>query len=257
VPMSQATTYQRVGGLRTPDVDGHTTCTTGPSVVPSFRTVGIMENHAFPAAFERSYRQLIFDCDGVIVDSNAVKEANIRAAALSACDPEEADRFVAYFVANNGVARETKIASFFTDLATRHSVLSTYNRLNAATIPFIAPEPETQRFLHRCAGAGVPLYVLSGGDEEEVRKMLDNAGIAGLFREIMGGPLSKIEHLERLGLTGPTCYFGDSQYDYEVAARFGYDFVFLSRYSQFRGWGEFFAQRPEVRVVADFQPFVT
>jgi phosphoglycolate phosphatase-like HAD superfamily hydrolase len=217
----------------------------------------MMENHAFPAAFERSYRQMIFDCDGVIVDSNAVKEANIRAAALSVCDPEEADRFVAYFVANNGVARERKIASFFADPAKRHSVLSTYNRLNAATIPFIDPQPETHRFLRRCAEAGIPLYVLSGGDEEEVRKMLYNAGIAGLFRGIMGGPLSKIEHLDRLGLTGPTCYFGDSQYDYEVAARFGYDFVFLSRYSQFRGWREFFAQWPGVRVVADFKPFVS
>lgn len=217
----------------------------------------MIENQVFLAAFERSYRQLIFDCDGVIVDSNAIKEANIREAARSVCDPEEADRFVAYFVGNNGVARERKIATFFPDPAIRRAILSAYNRLNAATIPFIGPEAVTKRFLERCARAGIPLYVLSGGDEEEVRKMLHNARIAGLFREIMGGPSSKMEHLERLGLTGPTCYFGDSQYDYEVAARFGYDFVFLSRYSQFRGWREFFAQRPGVRVVADFRPFVS
>lgn len=217
----------------------------------------MIENHVFPTAFERSYHQLIFDCDGVIVDSNAVKEANIREAARSVCDAEEADRFVAYFVGNNGVARERKIAAFFPDPAIRRSVLSAYNGLNAATIPFIEPEPVTKRFLERCARAGIPLYVLSGGDEEEVRKMLANARIAGLFREILGGPASKMEHLERLGLTGPTCYFGDSQYDYEVAARFGYDFVFLSRYSQFREWRAFFAQRPGVRVVADFRPFVS
>jgi phosphoglycolate phosphatase-like HAD superfamily hydrolase len=215
-----------------------------------------MESDVFLAEVGRSYSQLIFDCDGVIVDSNAVKEANIRAAALSVCDPAEADRFVAYFVGNNGVARERKIAAFFPDPATQRAVLARYNSLNAATIPLIEPEPATRRFLDRCARSGIPLYVLSGGDEEEVRKMLGNAGIAELFREVMGGPVSKTEHLQRLGLTGPTCYFGDSLYDYEVAAQFNYDFVFLSRRSQFTGWREFFAQRPGVRVVADFQTFV-
>jgi phosphoglycolate phosphatase-like HAD superfamily hydrolase len=222
----------------------------------TLRTLFVMENDISLVSLQRSYHQLIFDCDGVIVDSNAIKEANIRAAALAVCGPEEADRFVAYFVGNNGVAREPKIATFFADPATRRAVLAIYNRLNAATIPFIGPEPEAKRFLHECARAGMPLYVLSGGDEEEVRKMLGNAGIAELFREIMGGPSSKMEHLDRLGLSGPTCYFGDSQYDYEVAARFGYDFIFFSRYSQFRGWQEFFAQRPSVRVVSDFQSFV-
>jgi phosphoglycolate phosphatase-like HAD superfamily hydrolase len=215
----------------------------------------MMETDVALAGVE-SYRQLIFDCDGVIVDSNAVKEANIRSAALSVCDPGEADRFVAYFVGNNGVARERKIAGFFPSPATRRAILAEYNRLNATTIPLIEPEPVTRRFLDRCARAGIPLYVLSGGDEDEVRQMLDNAGIAGLFRDIMGGPLSKMEHLQRLGLTGPTCYFGDSQYDYEVASQFEYDFVFLSRHSQFTGWREFFAQRPAVRVVADFHAFV-
>jgi phosphoglycolate phosphatase-like HAD superfamily hydrolase len=215
-----------------------------------------MGNGIVHAAIERSYSQLIFDCDGVLVDSNGVKEANIRAAALSVCDPAEADRFVTYFVGNNGVARERKIAAFFPHVEAQRAVLAAYNSLNAATIPLIEPEPATIRFLDRCARAGVPLYVLSGGAEEEVRKMLCNAGIAGLFREVMGGPLSKTEHLQRLGLTGRTCFFGDSLYDYEVATRFDFDFVFLSRHSQFTAWREFFAQRPGVRVVADFQAFV-
>lgn len=205
----------------------------------------------------RSYRQLVFDCDGVLVDSNATKEANIRKAALTVCAPEEADRFVTYFIANNGIPRERKIAAFFHDVETRRSLLSTYNELNAATIPFIEPEPAAKRFVRRCSRAGVPLYVLSGGDEAEVRKLLENAGIESLFREVLGGPSTKAEHLETLGLAGPTCYFGDSRYDYEVATRFGFDFVFLSRHTQFGEWREFFAERPEVTVAFDLQPFVS
>jgi phosphoglycolate phosphatase-like HAD superfamily hydrolase len=203
-----------------------------------------------------AYDQLVFDCDGVVVDTNDVKASNIRKAALSVCDPEDADRFVAYFIENNGLPRETKIAAFFDDPEAQRTVLAAYNRLNAATVPFVEPDPVTRSFLERCNVPGVPLYLLSGGDEQEVRLLLDNAGIAPLFREILGAPSTKVEHLERLKLNGRTCYFGDSRYDYEVATRFGFDFVFLSRYTQFGEWREFFASRPEVRVVVDFRAFV-
>jgi phosphoglycolate phosphatase-like HAD superfamily hydrolase len=213
-------------------------------------------NPADPAHFFRAYRQLVFDCDGVIIDSNTVKESNIREAALSVCDPVTATRFVSYFVANNGLTRETKIAAFFEEPEARESILSAYNRLNDVTVPFLEPGPVTRRFLERCADAGVPLYVLSGGSEQEVRKMLAVSGVAGMFRAILGGPVSKLEHLERLGLSGPTCYFGDSRYDYDVATRFGFDFVFLWRHSQFTEWRQFFSERPEVRVVPDFGAFL-
>jgi phosphoglycolate phosphatase-like HAD superfamily hydrolase len=204
-----------------------------------------------------AYDQLVFDCDGVIVDSNGVKEGNIREAARSVCDPDTTDRFVAYFTGNNGLPREPKIVAFFDDPATQQAVLSAYNRLNAATVPLLEPDPVARRFLEQCSRAGVTMYLLSGGDEREVELLLDNAGIAPLFRAILGAPLTKVEHLERLNLAGRTCYFGDSRYDYEVATRFGFDFVFLSRYTQFRDWREFFAHRPEVRVEVDFGAFVS
>jgi phosphoglycolate phosphatase-like HAD superfamily hydrolase len=200
-----------------------------------------------------AYRQLVFDCDGVIVDSNAVKEANIRMAALTVCDADAAERFVAYFVGNNGVTREAKIHAYFPDPDVRRAILAAYNRLNADTVPFIEPAPEVRPFLERFHARGIPLYLLSGADEGEVRELLQNAGVASLFQAILGGPSSKVEHLERLGLAGPTCYFGDSRYDYEVAERFGFDFVFLSRYSQFTEWATFFLHRPEVVVVEGFR----
>ena len=80
-----------------------------------------------------------------------------------------------------------------------------------------------------------------------------NAGLASHFRAILGGPTSKAEHLARLGLSGPTCYFGDSKYDYDVAVEFGLDFVFMSRHTQFAGWEPFFSDKPGVRVACDFR----
>jgi len=199
------------------------------------------------------YAQLVFDCDGVIVDTNRIKESNIRQAALSVCDAATAERFVAYFVGNNGLPRETKIDAFFDDHGVRRYVLDAYNRLNAETIRSVEPAPAVRAFLQRWAERGVPLYLLSGADEAEVRDLVKHAGIASLFRGIFGGPVTKMEHLERLRLVGPTCYFGDSRYDYEVARRFGLDFVFMSRHTQFAGWPEFFSDKPQVTVVRDFE----
>jgi phosphoglycolate phosphatase-like HAD superfamily hydrolase len=198
------------------------------------------------------YRQAIFDCDGVLVDTNGVKEANIRAAAGAWCDPETTSRFVEYFVRNNGLPREEKIAHFFADEVLQEAILARYNELNRTSVPLVAPAPATVAFVGSLVQRRLPLYVLSGGDEPEVRMLLENAGLAPLFHDIMGGPRSKMDHVGRLQLSGATCYFGDSLYDYEVASRFGLDFVFLSRYTQFPEWESFFAGKPEVTVVDDF-----
>lgn len=198
------------------------------------------------------YQHVIFDCDGVLVDTNEVKEANIRAAASSCCDPETTARFVEYFVGNNGLPREEKIAHFFPDTGLQRTILERYNDLNRTSVPLVEPAAATVAFVEGLARQGIPLYVLSGGDEGEVRALLENAGLAPLFRRIMGGPRSKVDHVERLELSGKTCYFGDSLYDYEVASRFGLDFVFLSRYTQFAEWESFFSDKPEVAVIHDF-----
>jgi phosphoglycolate phosphatase-like HAD superfamily hydrolase len=199
------------------------------------------------------YRQLVFDCDGVLFDSNTLKESNIREATAGLHDTAITDRFVEYFVRNNGLPREAKIAWFFHDPADQRELLGRYNHLNTTTIPFLKPDPAARAFVEHAAAGGTPLYVLSGGDETEVRTLLANAGMAPHFREILGGPISKASHLERLALSGPTCYFGDSLHDYEVAQQFGFDFIFLSRYTQFWEWEAFFGARPEVAVAYDFR----
>ena len=48
---------------------------------------------------------LIFDVDGVIFDSNTLKEKNIKEASLSFVDETIAIDFVAYFTQLNGVPR--------------------------------------------------------------------------------------------------------------------------------------------------------
>jgi phosphoglycolate phosphatase-like HAD superfamily hydrolase len=200
-----------------------------------------------------AYDQIVFDCDGVLFASNGVKAANIRAAAARFCDGPTVDGFVEYFTANNGVPREVKIHTFFDDPTKQVEILAEYNRLNAATLPGLDPEPAAVQFLDACAALDVPIYLLSGGDTSELEAVLGSAGLTHRFVAIMGGPADKSSHLERLALRDRTCFFGDSKHDHEIAERFGFDFVFVSRHTQFRGWREYFQGRPQVRTIPDFE----
>lgn len=198
------------------------------------------------------YRQLVIDCDGVLFDSNPIKAANILEAARGVCDSATAERFVQYFVANNGVPRESKIRHFFQDEAMAGRILARYNRLNATTIPHLQPIPSARTFVGAAAGMGIPLYLVSGGEEHEVRALLQNCDLADSFAQIAGGPDTKEEHLQRLALAGSTCFFGDSLHDYDVARAFGFDFVFLHSYTQFDEWESFFSDKPDVMTIPDF-----
>lgn len=198
------------------------------------------------------YRQLVIDCDGVLFDSNTIKAANILEAANGVCDSATADQFVQYFVDNNGVPREAKIRHFFQDEFTAGQVLDRYNRLNATTIPHLQPIPSARTFVEAVAHTGIPLYLVSGGEEREVRALLKNCDLADSFAQIAGGPGTKEEHLRRLALMGRTCFFGDSLHDYDVAQAFGFDFVFLHSYTQFDEWASYFSDRPDVLTIPDF-----
>ena len=57
------------------------------------------------------YLTLIFDCDGVVLDSNRVKTEAFRAAAMP-WGRAAAEALVANHVANGGVSRYEKFASF-------------------------------------------------------------------------------------------------------------------------------------------------
>jgi len=50
-------------------------------------------------------------------------------------------------------------------------------------------------------------------------------------------------------LSGKTLYIGDSRLDYEVAKKFQYDFIFMTDYTQFTQWKDFFGDKPDVKII--------
>ncbi len=191
------------------------------------------------------YKSAVFDCDGVILDSNGMKSAAFRRS-LEGEDPALVDRFIRYHQANGGVSRYVKFLHFFREMkrvpdfekraeeTMRHySALSREGLFGCRLIPGVL---ETVKSFH---GRGVPCHVLSGGDQEEILSVFAARELSRHFEKILGSPKTKEENLALLEKEGwlrrPGVYFGDARADFEAARRFNLDFVFVEPFSE---WGE-------------------
>lgn len=193
------------------------------------------------------YATLVFDCDGVVLDSNKVKTEAFYQAALSYGE-SAAHAMVDYHVANGGVSRYKKFAYFLEQIAPKHAEQQGPN-LEALLQAYaghvregllsceMAPGLEAMRQKTRNAR----WLVVSGGDQAELRDVFARRGIAEWFDGgIFGSPDTKDEILARerasSNIQQPALFLGDSKYDHEATSAAGLDFVFLSRWSEVAGW---------------------
>jgi phosphoglycolate phosphatase-like HAD superfamily hydrolase len=187
------------------------------------------------------YATLVFDCDGVVLDSNRVKTDAFRQAAL-AYGPEAAEALVAHHVANGGVSRYAKFAHFLSRIVPPDTPGPP---LQALLDAFAAAVREGLMTCEVASGLGAlraatpqaRWMIVSGGDQAELRDIFAARGLAGHFDAgIFGSPDSKEAILARElaggNLRSPALYLGDSRYDHEAAASNNLDFVFLSRWSE-------------------------
>lgn len=189
------------------------------------------------------YSTLVFDCDGVVLDSNKVKTDAFYQATLPYSEAAAQD-MVNYHVANGGVSRYKKFAHFLEQIAPEYADQQDPNleALLQAYAGYVregllccemAPGLETLRQMTPDAR----WLIVSGGDQAELRDVFASRGIDEWFDGgIFGSPDTKDEIMARELATGnilqPALFLGDSKYDYQAATRAGLDFVFLS------GWSE-------------------
>lgn len=201
------------------------------------------------------YTTLVFDCDGVVLDSNKIKTEAFYQATFPYGD-EAAQAMVEYHVANGGVSRYKKFAHFLEKIVPTYanqqqeSNLETLLQVYACHVRegvlgcHIAPGLEALRQMTLNAR----WLIVSGGDQTELRDMFAQRGIAQLFDGgIFGSPDTKDEILAREMGSGniekPALFLGDSKYDYQAASVAGVDFVFLSKWSEVENWHEWCADK--------------
>ena len=200
-----------------------------------------------------TYSTLVFDCDGVVLDSNRVKTDAFREAALP-YGAVAAGALVEYHVANGGISRYRKFAHFLETIVPEvapdargpdlDALLAAYAEGVRAGLMACAVTPGLEAL--RAATPGVPWLIVSGGDQAELREIFAARGIAGLFDGgIFGSPDSKdtilARELDARTIARPALFLGDSRYDHVAASAAGLDFVFVSGWSEMQGWPEYLA----------------
>ncbi len=198
---------------------------------------------------------IILDVDGVIFDSNQLKEQNIKRAASQVLHGVALNDFVHRFTSQNGITRQTKIAfQFGENTPNYHLVLNAYEELNNTSLYSVDFTNNAKEIIEELSRTS-RLIALSGGEEREVKRLFDVKEITAFFDKICGGPKGKKEHLDELNLKGEVWFFGDSKMDYESAKHIGAKFIFLSDYTQMTDWEAFFSDKNEVSVSDNLATF--
>lgn len=194
------------------------------------------------------YKTLVFDCDGVVLNSNKIKtQAFYDVAKTYGHEPAQA--LLDYHVQNGGISRYAKFEYFFTEILGKHLDQEEFKLLlenfahevkKALLICEVAEGMDKLKAKTKYAN----WLIVSGGDQVELRQVfakrrLDKYFDAGIF----GSPDTKdtilAREIEKGNITMPALFIGDSKYDYQASQNAGLDFIFLSNWTEIKCWVNF------------------
>lgn len=188
-----------------------------------------------PAVLSGPVDAVVFDFDGVVVDSVELKVDAFRDMYRDH-GVEVMDAVEAYQRYHGGMSRMKKFAYFEAELMGRtanqakiDALCEAYSALveeKVCTCPLIEG---AEAFLERFSGQ-IPFYVISGTPEAELNRIADRRGVSKYFRRLRGSPMSKEEGIEEFLADGPfsrdrTVMIGDAITDYDAAVATGIGFV--------------------------------
>jgi phosphoglycolate phosphatase-like HAD superfamily hydrolase len=201
----------------------------------------------------QKYKTIVFDCDGVVLDSNVVKtEAYFRTAKNLGATDKEAQELVDYHVRLGGISRYHKFDYYLREILKKpvteraiQELLDEFGR--ELEVGLMECEIATGLKELREITSDSTWLILSGGDQEELQTLFANRTLStGVSLDqlfdggIFGSPDNKDEVLAREKANGnvqlPALFIGDSKYDYEAADCAGLDFVFLSDWTEVADW---------------------
>lgn len=183
------------------------------------------------------YKQVIFDCDGVILDSNKTKSEAF-AQSIANEDIKHINQFIDYHKKNGGISRFVKFEHFFKVIKKEtnykykiEKALQAYANLSYNGLLKCNEIRGIRDILNKLKKNSIDCFVISGGEQQEVRRVLKKKGFSHYFKNIYGSPTTKKAHLANIE-TKKTLYFGDAKSDYDAAIAFDIDFIFISGVSE-------------------------
>ncbi|WP_421285735.1 HAD family hydrolase [Aeromonas veronii] len=188
------------------------------------------------------YEVYIFDCDGVIFDSNQLK-INAMKSVLEAhfSNKKLISECVNYFCHNFGKSRFHHVSHFLDVIfdiedeqkkELEHAIITDFSKLCRTLYLSAELSPSFMTFLAQCKGKR---YVASGSEESELRDVFAQRQLDVYFHGVFGSPLSKagiIKNILEQEQTSNAVMFGDAESDMLSAQQNHIDFVFYSPYSK-------------------------
>ena len=186
---------------------------------------------------------IVFDCDGVLLDTMAAKIEAFRTWVPEAHrDLDEA--FMQIVMHGFGKSRTVHIERFYRELVQQelHPTFLEAEVQRFADIcePLCATanwRTGSREFVQDCCDAGIPRYVLSGVPQSPLEEMLAAAGGTDLFNVIIGSPPGKPQSMERILAETNTpahraVFIGDANADHQAALHVGAHFVYFPSLAQ-------------------------
>ena len=188
---------------------------------------------------------VVFDCDGVILESLEVKTAAF-GQIVEEYGPEAVARMTEYHLAHGGVSRFRKFEWFYDEVLgskiTEDNLQALSRKFRQLVFEGVMRSPlvpgiiETLESLH----GRLPMYVASGTPNDELSQVLDARNLTRFFNGVYGTPPGKTELLRRIiekeGIApNDTLVVGDSSTDLDAAQSCG---------ARFFGVGTGFASTP-------------
>jgi phosphoglycolate phosphatase-like HAD superfamily hydrolase len=194
------------------------------------------------------YQTLVFDCDGVVLNSNKIKtQAFYEIAKVYGHGP--AERLKDYHVQNGGISRYKKFEYLLTTILQRtpkekelEELL--FNFSKAVKKALLACEVSKGINTLREKTRNTKWLIVSGGDQAELRELFKQRDLDRYFDGgIFGSPDDKVtilkNEINKRNIMGKSLFLGDSVYDYHAATAVQMDFIFLSRWTEMINWDMF------------------
>lgn len=188
-------------------------------------------------SFLNTYQTFFWDFDGVILESNAVREYGFRKVLEHFGDPQ-VEQLIDFHRKNGGWSRYVKFRYFFEEILGKPISEQEVNTLADSFSQIMLEElvnpknliEETLLFIRQQA-IKTPMYIVSGSDQTELRSLCKALKIDHYFKGIFGSPTPKIQLVQDIIAQhpeirkAPACLIGDAENDWDAAQKNNLDFI--------------------------------
>lgn len=211
-----------------------------------------------------TYDTFVFDCDGVILNSNNYKSEAFFKSTLK-YGKENAKKFKNYHIKNGGISRNIKFKYFFETILKKKDyskdldeAINVYSDIVKIDLEKSDITPNLSQLKKKYKKQN--WLVVSGSNQNELQQVFKKRKIDKYFDSgIYGSPKDKITILNELRsastLKKKTIYFGDSLYDYECSKKCNIDFCFVSKWSELKDWKDIFRNK-DIKTISSLEDLI-